>query len=233
MSTCEMSSRKTKDCKDTVTSKCEEESQEKEPEEEEESENEVVFGVFRTDECGNLVQVGFGQPKDPGSSHPASLQISEQLPERGWGKNFLQQQSSAFGSFHENPNPFLFPGQVLTRPSQPSAAPFGRGGGFSGSRGGFTPAGPSLPPQEALFSSIKMKEKVSQRPLIISKTHTLKYMTIMFTIRMTFFVLGHFTQWYPGCGHWRHQEAGQARLGPGHAGHPGWASVGSHRQGDQ
>ena len=162
MSACEMSSRKTKDCKDTVSSKCEDESQEKEPEEEEESENEVGFGVFRTDESGNLVQVGFGQPKEPGNS--------EQLPERGWGKSFLQQQSSAFGSFHENPNPFLFPGQMLTRPSRPSAAPFGRGGGLYGSKGGFTPAGPSLPPQEALFSSIKMKEKVSQRPLIISKT---------------------------------------------------------------
>ena len=110
--------------------------------------------MFQTDESGNLVQVGFGQPKDP------EISQNSELPQRGWGKSFVQPQSSAFGSFHHNPNPFLFPGSMLTRPK---AAPFGRGGGSSTGRG-FTPAGPSLPPQEALFSSIKMKDKVSQRP---------------------------------------------------------------------
>ena len=157
--------RNIKDCKET-------EYKEREPSAEEESDKEdkddsgteVGFGVFRADESGNLVQVGFGQPKDPAISPSASFQSPEELPERGWGKSFLQQQSSAFGSFHENPNPFLVPGQMLTRPSQSSLS-FGRGGGSAGSSGGFPPAGPSLPPQEALFSSIKMKDKVARPQL--------------------------------------------------------------------
>ena len=119
--------------------------------------------MFQTDESGNLVQVGFGQPKDHEIPHSETVQTSE-LPERGWGKSFVHPQSSTFGSFHHNPNPFLFPGSMLTRPK---AAPFGRGGVTSTGRG-FTPAGPSLPPQEALFSSIKMKDKVS-KPLNIQR----------------------------------------------------------------
>ena len=105
---------------------------------------EVRFGVFRPDESGYLVKIDSGETKEQPST-------SKQLPERGWGKSFLQHQSSAFGSFYENPNPFLFPGSMLSRPSPlPSFT-----------RGGLTPAGPALPSQEALFNSIKMKEKVS------------------------------------------------------------------------
>ena len=54
----------------------------------------------------------------------------------------------------------------------------------------------------------------------------------MFSRRMTIAVVGHLTQWDPGCGHRRHQEARQARLCPSYAGHSGRASVSSHRQGD-
>ena len=142
-------------CKD-VQSLGDGEHQEEKKENQEQEEDEIGFGVFKADEFGNLVQVGFGQHRDPESSQSSSF---EQLPQRGWGQGF-RQSSSSFGSFHENLNPFLYPGALLTRPSLSS----GRGGGSASSRGGFTPAVPSLPPQEALFSSIK--KKVSLSPLI-------------------------------------------------------------------
>ena len=142
---------------ENVQSQGDGENQEEKKEIQEQEEDEIGFGVFKADEFGNLVQVGFGQHRDPGSSQSSS---TKQLPRRGWGQGF-RQSSSSFGSFHENLNPFLYPGALLTRPSLSSC----RGGGSTSSRGGFTPAGPSLPPQEALFCSIK-KVSLTLSPLI-------------------------------------------------------------------
>ena len=127
------------------------------------------FGLYRKDQYGNMIQVGFGDEDFPEDDDDEDSEEEEdQQFNAGWGQSF----QSGFGNFLHPSRQSQYPlgaGALPLQPGpsygQPMIVSFGRGGARTGAR-----ASQSLPPQEAIWGQLKRNnvEEVNRGPVLMN-----------------------------------------------------------------